>query len=103
MATSQVFFDSFKTGEIVKRTTDFGEFFSTGASIPSAGSASATYAQSFGGALSGSCAMAVTGGSLVTHTIPAGASLTGQYTFTVTVNITDGQTRKAIWYETANA
>ena len=102
MSTYQSFFDSQLTSEIKKYTTDFGEFFSSGASIPSAGSASASYQQTLGGAASGSCAVAVTGGSLVTHTSPA-LSAAGAYTFTVTANVTDGQTRKALWFVRVDA
>ncbi len=101
--TVQTFFDSFIAGEVAKRTTDFGEFIPAGASIPSAGNTSASYQQTFGGSLSGSCATSVAGGSLVTHTIPAAASLTGQYTFSVAASLSDGQVRKALWYETVHA
>jgi hypothetical protein len=102
MSTIQSFFDSQLTNEAKKYTTDFGEFFSSGASIAAAASTSASYQQTLGGAASGSCAMALTGGSLVTHTSPA-LSAAGAYTFTVAASCTDGQVRKALWYVSVNA
>lgn len=94
--TLQTFYDTQVTGEIKTYSTNFGDFLGSGASIPS-GSLAATYQQTFGGAASGSCAVSVTGGSIANHTSPA-LSLTGTYTFAVTANMSDGQTRKAIWY-----
>lgn len=93
------FFDTQRTSEVKKYSTDFGDFIPSGASVVSA---SANYAQSFGGTASGSCVTSVTGGSIVTHTSPA-LSLTGAYAFTISATLTDNQIRKAIWYVTISA
>lgn len=96
--TVDAFYDSQRTGEVKKYTTDMSNFLPAGASISSA---SANYVQTYNGSASGSCATAVSGGS-VTHTSPA-LSTTGTYTFTVSATVSDGEVRKAVWYINVDA
>lgn len=93
MTTVQSFFDTQLTNEVKPYTTDFTEFIRAGASIASV---AASYAQTFGGAASGSCAVGASGGS-VTHISPA-LSAAGSYRFTVAATMSDSDVRKAIWH-----
>lgn len=97
MSTIQSFFDSQLASEVKPYTTDFTDFIRSGASIASV---SASYAQTLGGAASGSCAAGASSGS-VTHISPALSA--GSYTFTVTANMSNSDVRKAIWYVNVNA
>lgn len=93
------YFDGQKTAEVKQYATNFGDYIPAGGSVASA---SAAYAQTFGGAASGSCAVGVSGGSVVYHTSP-GLSLPGSYTFTVSASLSDGQLRKALWFVKVDA
>jgi len=91
--TVQRFYDSQLTTEVKPYTTDFTDFIRSGASISAV---AASYAQTFGGSLSGSCAAGASAGS-VTHVSPA-LSLAGSYTFNVTATMSNSDVRRAIWF-----
>lgn len=93
------FYDTQYLYEVKKYSTDFGDFIPTGGSVVSA---SANYAQTFGGTASGSCVTSVTGGSIVTFVSPA-LSVAGTYTYSASATLTDGQVRRANWYVTISA
>lgn len=92
MSTFQTFYDTQLTAEVKKYTVDLSAFLPSGASPASA---STSYAQTYGGSVSGSCVTTVSA-SGVTFTAPA-LSTAGLYTFTVSATLTDSQIRKAFY------
>ncbi len=92
--TVQTFWDSQLTGEIKPYTTDVTAFLPSGVT---AVSGSAAYSQTFGGSAAGTFTAVVgAGGSDVTMTTPALAAV-GEYDFTVSFTLTNGNVRKVMY------
>ena len=92
MTTFQTFYDTQLTSEVKKYSPDFSAFLPAGGSVASGSTA---YAQTYGGAASGTCSTS-TSASGATFTTPA-LSAAGLYTFTCSVTLSDSQIRKAIY------
>lgn len=91
--TLQTYWDTQYTGETRIYTIDISGFIPAGAS---ATGGSTTYAQTYNGSASGSAATTITGGSALSFTTPA-FSAVGQYTFTASASLSDGQLRKLVY------
>ena len=94
-------FETQRLGEVKPYTYDFTSFLRSGAAISSvAGSYAQTYSPAGSALASGSCASALSGGS-VTIISPALVD-TGQYAFAVTATMNNGDVRSQVWFVTVN-
>lgn len=93
MTTLQTFYDTQFTSEVKKYSVDLEQFIPAGGSVSSG---SCNYTQTFNGSASGSAAVSITGGSILTFTTPA-LSTAGVYEFLSSVTLSDSQIRKVLY------